>query len=170
MILTFFLCQFFNANIDLHRINEVSQEIADSVQYVVYESFEQLEEEVFSIGEDELLVVNFWATWCAPCIKELPYFEALNQEQEVRVVLVSLDFVEQLEKRLDPFILKHKIKSELYVLDDMDANKWIDMVDPTWSGTIPATLLIKGKKRHFTANEFTSVQEIKTFISQIDKK
>jgi len=144
--------------------------VVDSIKYEVYESFESLEKEVFIAEEGELILVNFWATWCAPCIKELPYFEAINKEDNIRVVLVSLDFVELLETRLKPFIEKHQLGSDLYVLDDMDANKWIDMVDPSWSGTIPATLLIKGDQKQFTAEEFASVQEIKDFISQIDKQ
>ena len=55
---------------------------------------------------DDLYVVNFWATWCAPCIKELPYFEALNQREDVEVLLVSLDFPKHKESRLLPFIKK----------------------------------------------------------------
>jgi len=171
ILITFFLCQFLGSNIDIDYTYENFTEDSDTVKYEIYETFEALDEDVFSAEEEELIIVNFWATWCAPCVKELPYFETLNeQESGIRVVLVSLDFVEKIKERLVPFIEKHKLKSEVYVLDDMDANKWIDMVDPSWSGTIPATLLIKGQKKLFTAEEFNSVQEIKEFISQLENK
>ena len=47
---------------------------------------------------ESVQVVNFWATWCAPCIKELPYFEELNKLENVDVLLVSLDFPKHKEK------------------------------------------------------------------------
>src|SRR5690554_3904936 len=61
-------------------------------------------------------VINFWATWCKPCIKELPYFEDLRKEykdQGVHFVLVSLDFSEKLELVVMPFIEKHQLASEI---------------------------------------------------------
>ena len=58
-------------------------------------------------------VVNSWATWCAPCIKELPYFEELNKLDNVEVLLVSLDFPKHKQKRLIPFVEKHKLQSKV---------------------------------------------------------
>ena len=61
-------------------------------------------------------VINFWATWCAPCVKELPAFEKLNKEyaaKNVEVILVSLDFPKQVEKRLLPFINKKNLQSKV---------------------------------------------------------
>ena len=60
---------------------------------------------------DKIYVVNFWATWCAPCIKELPYFEVLDQREDVEVLLVSLDFPKHKESRLLPFIKKNKLQT-----------------------------------------------------------
>ena len=43
----------------------------------------------------KVYLIDFWATWCKPCIKELPAFEELNaryQDKGLKVVLVSLDF------------------------------------------------------------------------------
>ena len=90
-----------------------------------------------------ITVVNFWATWCKPCIKELPYFEEVEakyDDQDVDVILVSLDFPDQIE-RLNKFIEKRNLKSEVVMLDDPDANSWINKVDPSWSGAIPATII-----------------------------
>ena len=108
-------------------------------------------------------VVNFWATWCSPCIKELPYFEELlarNQENGVELILVSLDFPRQIVTKLMPFLEKHQLKGEVVVLDDPDANSWIDKVDPGWSGAIPATLVYQNDKRSFHERSFKSYDEL----------
>ena len=106
---------------------------------------------------DRLQVINFWATWCAPCIKELPYFETLNKEawNEVDITLVSLDFADEFEKRVLPFVEKRDLQSQVLLLDEIDYNSWIDKVDPSWSGAIPATLIINPSngKRKFLEKE-----------------
>ena len=104
---------------------------------------------------DDLYVVNFWATWCAPCIKELPYFEALNQREDVEVLLVSLDFPKHKESRLLPFIKKNNLQSKLVLLDDTDENYWINDIHPNWSGALPATLIYTKKQRGFYEQSFT---------------
>ncbi len=115
-----------------------------------------------------VVVVNFWATWCKPCIKELPYFEKLGREyrDNVSVVLVSLDFPDQIE-RLEQFITKHKLQSEVVLLDDGNANEWIPKVDQDWSGAIPATIIINEDKRSFFEQSFTYEElekQVKTFL------
>lgn len=92
-------------------------------------------------------VINFWATWCKPCVEELPYFEAVGEDpsfRDVEIYLVSLDFISDLETRVIPFIAKRDINSPVLLLDNTDYNSWIDKVDPSWSGAIPATLMING--------------------------
>ena len=106
---------------------------------------------------DKIRVVNFWATWCAPCIKELPYFESLGKEyasKGVEVVLVSLDFPSMWEKRLPDFVEKKGISSPVVVLDDPDQNSWIPRVDANWSGAIPATLIYSADRRQFYEKTF----------------
>lgn len=115
-------------------------------------------------------VVNFWATWCKPCVKELPAFEAINEEysgKEVEVILVSLDFSEKLESHVVPFVQKHDLKSDIVLLDDVDANTWIPKVDEDWSGAIPATLIYNKEQRKFYERSFTYDElktELKTFL------
>ena len=109
-------------------------------------------------GKDTTYVVNFWATWCAPCIKELPHFEKLQQEkrkEKLKVLLVSVDFKSRLEKSVVPFVKKKGLKNEVFLLDETDQQVYIDKIDKTWSGAIPATLFVKGKKRKFVEKEFT---------------
>ena len=97
--------------------------------------------------EGPVQVINFWATWCAPCVKELPLFEQL-QSANTKVTLINIDFVEKLDK-VDAFIAKKNLKSEVLLLDEIDYNSWIDKVDRGWEGSIPATLVynpVNGKR------------------------
>jgi len=105
---------------------------------------------------DRIQVINFWATWCAPCIKELPMFERLTSEQrsDINVTLVSLDFADKVDK-VDLFLSRKQMKSTVLLLDEIDYNLWIDKVEKSWSGAIPATLVINSKtgKRKFVEKE-----------------
>lgn len=93
------------------------------------------------------LVVNFWATWCKPCIQELPAFDSLSntKEQQVKVLLVCLDFKEELETRVNPFLKKNNIQTECVLLDEVNGNTFVNSISANWSGAIPATLFKKGK-------------------------
>ena len=117
-------------------------------------SYDELKPMLFQ-KENKTYVVNFWATWCAPCVKELPYFEAINQNLNVDVLLVSLDFPKHKESRLLPFIKKHQLQSKVVHLDDANENFWINAIDSTWSGAIPATLIYNQNKRMFYEQSFT---------------
>ena len=115
-------------------------------------------------------IVNFWATWCAPCVKELPYFEAIqaNYYEDVEVILISLDFPRQYESKLKPFIVKHQLKSKVIALDDSDMNSWIPKVDVDWDGAIPVTLIYNSSKRTFYKRTFTYNEldfELNTFLT-----
>jgi thiol-disulfide isomerase/thioredoxin len=116
-------------------------------------------------NNDTLYIVNFWATWCKPCVQELPDFEKINTEyknQKVKVILVTLDFKEELKKRVIPFIKKNKYSTEVILLDEVDGS-FIDKVSKDWSGAIPATLLIKNKKKEFIGKK-TNYEELKEKI------
>jgi thiol-disulfide isomerase/thioredoxin len=97
---------------------------------------------------DSIIVINFWATWCAPCVAELPAFEKLNKKykaKNVAVVLVSTDFKKQVESKLAPFVKKKKLKSQVVFMDEATPNHWVNMVSTDWSGAIPATLMVSQK-------------------------
>lgn len=133
----------------------MSTEVTENDEIEVY-NFNQLEL-LLNEDKDQIYVVNFWATWCKPCIQELPYFEALqnNYKSDVRVILVSLDFPNKLESQLIPFVNEHAIQSQVVLLDDPHENEWIPKVDTTWSGAIPATLILDGDKRKFYERSFS---------------
>lgn len=120
-------------------------------------SFDGLEH-FLSKNNDTTYVVNFWATWCVPCVEELPHFEKLNAEykdEKVKVLLVSLDMHKMIESRLLPFIKENNLQSDVVVLRDPDADSWIPKVDGKWTGAIPATVIYKGDKRNFYEKSFT---------------
>lgn len=125
---------------------------AQEVEVIKYQDLEKL----IARQDGKVKVINFWATWCKPCVKELPYFEALQKQyegKELQVYLISFDDVENLETRVKPFIEKRKISSVVKLLDETDYNAFIDKIDPSWSGAIPATLIVSDKKRVFKEGE-----------------
>ncbi len=109
------------------------------------------------LSENTTYVINFWATWCSPCIKELPYFESVNKQYEgknVKVILVSLDFPSQIETKLKPYLKKNKIKSNVILLNDSKLNAWVPKVSEKWDGGIPATLIVNKSNYNFYSNPF----------------
>ena len=128
-------------------------------------------ESIIRSTKEEILVVNFWATWCAPCVKELPYFEALNERggAQTKVVLINLDFADKVE-RVKSFVTRKNLKADVFLLDEIDYNSWIDKVDPSWQGAIPATLIINSKTGHrkFLAKELEEGQ-LEKLIEEISK-
>ncbi|WP_422361460.1 TlpA disulfide reductase family protein [Reichenbachiella sp.] len=146
----------------------VSQAPAQSVEVIKYPDLAKL----ISTPSEKHKVINFWATWCRPCIKELPQFLALYEkynEENLELSLVSFDFVEDLENKLKPFVSKKSIEAKVYLLDETDYNAFIDKVDPSWSGAIPATLLVaKGNsKRKFIEKEFSENELEKVYLNFI---
>ena len=123
-----------------------------------------------TMENDTTYVVNFWATCCRPCIKELPAFEKLTadySDRKVKVLLVSLDFPDKIDSQVVPFIEKNNIQSQVLLLDDGDANSWIPKVSEKWSGAIPATLIYNKNTRLFYERSFTFEElqsEINKFI------
>lgn len=136
-------------------------------EVAVFDNFSALENSILK-DENAIYVVNFWATWCAPCVKELPFFERLNSENKsVKVVLVSLDFKDQLESKLRPFLKRKSINSEVVLLTDKDYNTWLPRVDKEWSGSIPATLIIKNGKRFFAERIFSDYEDLNQYVNTI---
>ena len=109
---------------------------------------------------DTTYIVNFWDTWYAPCIKELPDFENINRDykyKKIKVLLVSLDFKEDLKTKLLPFMLNKNIASEVLLLDEVNGNYFIPKVADQWTGAIPATLIVNNKNnvKHFFEKKVT---------------
>lgn len=128
-------------------------------------------EHLFHQDNDTTYVINFWATWCKPCVEELPYFEQLHEEyknEKLRVILISLDFKKQVQTKLIPFINKRQLQPEVILLDDPKSNIWIDKVDPSWSGAIPATVVYRGSSKFFYEQSFDSYDDLKTILKPLN--
>lgn len=150
------------------QVAEVKQTLETEVSLEVYD-FDGLQK-FLSTTDDKTYVVNFWATWCAPCIKELPYFEKLhkNYSEDVEVILVSLDFPSKYETKLKPYIINKDLKSKVVALNDVDSNTWIPKVDESWTGAIPATIIYNKNKRQFYEKSF-NYDELETEVKQFLK-
>ena len=107
--------------------------------------------EEYIAKSDAPTVVNFWATYCGPCLKEIPYFQEVVKRYEkkgVKLLLVSLDFKESFPDKISRFADKRKFTSAIVWLDETNADYFCPKVDSKWSGVMPATLFINNKKGH----------------------
>jgi len=102
---------------------------------------------IIASPSDNIQVFNFWATWCAPCVKEIPLFEKLNQDNKgVDVTLVSMDFdLDPNPEKVYRFVARKNLQSKVVILAESDPNSWIDKIDKNWSGALPATLVVNTK-------------------------
>lgn len=145
---------------------KVAEQTQPSVPVLDFDAFEHM----LHFDDNKTYIINFWATWCRPCIKELPYFEQIGKEYKdkgVEVILVSLDFPDRLETAVIPFIERHNLKSQVVLLDDVNQNRWIPLVSEKWSGAIPATLIYNKNDRKFYEQAFTYKQlltELKSLL------
>jgi len=159
----FFLLLIFSCK------NQDSKIVFDKVTSVKSYTYSELKP-LLEKKNGKTYVINFWATWCAPCVKELPAFEKINKEyfnKNVEVLLVSLDFPKQVKKRLIPFINQKKLRSKVVLLDDINEDVWIKAIDSSWSGALPATIIYSEKGRAFYEQSFDYDKletELKAFI------
>ncbi|MDP3452162.1 MAG: TlpA family protein disulfide reductase [Bacteroidales bacterium] len=124
---------------------------------------------VYTKENDTLYVVNFWATWCRPCVEELPHFMAVNEKyrenNRYKMILVSLDDAERATGAVKSFAKRLKLDVDHYLLDDIKKmNEWIPDVDSLWTGSIPATLFIKNGKSLQFAEKPLSKEELESII------
>ena len=147
---------------------------AQSIEIIDFPQFEERVDRSY----DTLYIYNFWATWCGPCIKELPYFTQLEtnySQQKVKVEYISLDLIEQLDGAVKTMVSKKLPHSKVLLLDAPKYHEWIDKVHPDWSGAIPATLFTYNKReiyefqqKSFTYEELSS--QVDAFLSTITSK
>ena len=96
------------------------------------------------------MIVNFWATWCGPCIREIPYFDSLiaAKKRPVKFLLVSLDFAPSYPKELTAFVKKHGYKGDVVFLNEFNADYFCPVIDKKWTGAIPVSVFINNAKKY----------------------
>ena len=139
-------------------------------QHVSIIKFNQLKA-LMEKQNDTTYVFNFWATWCGPCVKEFPDFQKVAQDyshKKFKLIFISLDFSKTFDRVLVPWVKKRNVKEDVYLLDEPDYNEWIDKVDPSWGGELPATLMINNRTglHKIHPHEFTE-QELKDILNPI---
>lgn len=131
-------------------------------------SFSELEQKINNSSSDSIYVVNFWATWCGPCIKELPNFKVAQDslaQSKVKFIFVSLDFPGSESRVLKVFTSKN-LAGEVVMLNEPDANVWIDKLEPEWQGQIPATWFVN--KANKTSDFHAGTLETTEIIQKVN--
>ncbi|PWT74036.1 MAG: thioredoxin [Bacteroidetes bacterium] len=97
------------------------------------------------------LVVNFWATFCVPCVKEIPTFEKIistYKDKQVELILVSLDLPDSYPAKIENFARDRQFSSSIIWLNETNADYFCPRIDKKWSGGIPSSLFINNRN-HF---------------------
>jgi thiol-disulfide isomerase/thioredoxin len=119
---------------------------------------------------DSLHVVNFWATWCKPCIAEMPHFVRYAEENpDVQFTFISLDFADDVAK-VEQFSKVKNLPGQQLLMNNVDYNSWLPMVDSTWQGNIPFTILSYRGHKMAHAGSISSYEELLKRIEQIKIK
>ncbi|HSZ71684.1 MAG TPA: redoxin domain-containing protein [Cytophagaceae bacterium] len=119
----------------------------------------------------KIKIVSFWSLGSKPSVDELPHFEQLHRSfgNQVEVILVNVDQPSLLETKINPVLEKSRITSKVILLDEVDANAWIDQVDPSWSGAVPATVVIDQNNNHKLYEKGLTYQELVKIVQDIKK-
>lgn len=115
-------------------------------------------------------IVNIWATFCKPCIEEIPGFMRVHEElkAQTELLLVSVDLKQMYPNKLEKFVSKRGYSVPVVWLNETNADYFCPFVDPNWSGSIPATLIVNpstGYRKFFEA-EMTE-QELKREVQAV---
>jgi len=128
--------------------------------------------ELLSVQNDTTYVVNFWATWCPPCVSEMPIlmeFAMRNKEKKIKMLLVSFDYTNKIEERVLPFIEDFNITEDVVVFDTPPGVEWMDYVYTNYTGSIPATVVFKGKHKTIHDGEIQSYKQLDSLFTSIYK-
>lgn len=131
-----------------------------------YVDFSKLEP-IFHKNNDSTYLINFWATTCPPCLKELPWFEQLANDykgEKLKMLFINTDGKSHMENRLFPFLEKRKINLPVVALTDPNANKWTEAVNPNWYGALPYTVIYNKEKREFHFGAFENYEHLKQTV------
>jgi thiol-disulfide isomerase/thioredoxin len=121
-------------------------------------------------ANDTLYIVNFWATWCGPCVGEIHEFDKLHSYyagKPVKIILASLDQKSVYPKKLSKFVHKKGLLPEVVWFNETNATYFIPKIEPRWQGSLPATLINyeKGQYQNFYEGTITA-EQIKLIVDK----
>lgn len=140
-----------------------------NLAYPIYASYEEIEP-LLQQNDGRIYVVNFWATWCRPCIVEMPFFEQLareNDPQNLQVIMVSLDRVADIRTTLKDFVKDRPMVLPTLAFTDNNYEGWIKRVDRSWTGSIPVTLVYRNGQRYFNRGQISSYSELEGIVDRV---
>lgn len=93
------------------------------------------------------LLVNFWATWCGPCIEEFPDLVEIDKDYKGKIdfITITLDDLEEIETGVPRFLRQQKAEMPTYLLKTADESEAISAVYSEWQGGLPFTIFFDGK-------------------------
>lgn len=125
-----------------------------------------------NIKDDKIRIINFWASWCKPCLEELPIFEQVYNEykekgKQIEVLLVNLDYEDEVAKKVLPLLKERKIKFPVVLFDDPDLEEQFFKINESWFGDLPATLIYKNDKQLFLNNPL-NLEQLRWYLKKLD--
>lgn len=133
---------------------------AQEIELISLNSLDQL----IKTPDKKLKVINFWASWCRPCIMEMPHFEAIDKSKAT-VYFVTLDHPEDIEKARR-MVQKNAIQSRVLLLNEKDADKYITAINKDWSGAIPATLFVDARGNKYFHEKAFDKPELENYVKK----
>ena len=140
-----------------------------NLPYPIYASFEEIEP-LFNQQDGRTYVVNFWATWCRPCIKEIPLFEQLaaeTKDKDLQVIMINLDQVGDIRGKVKDFVNDRPLQLPVVAFTDNYYQGWLDRVDPAWTGAIPVTVFYRNGQRYFNKGQISSYAELEGLVARV---
>lgn len=141
-----------------------------NLPYPIYSSFEEIEP-LFRQNDGITYVINFWATWCKPCIAEMPYLEQLAAENppgRLQVIMISLDRPADIRTRMKDFVEDRPLDLPVVSFTDDNFRNWIGRVSPDWRrSSIPATYVYRNGRSHFNGGAISSYRELRGLVDRV---